>query len=103
MHVAEIEQGAVVEDGQPDAVADRRVTDVEVAAPFALAVEAGADLAIGGDAQRADERRDRPGELVAEVQRAVARGAAGTGAVAEDLGGVSAGQLGPARRFAERA
>ena len=39
------------------------LADVEVAAPFALAVEAGRHLAVRGDAERADERRDRPGDV----------------------------------------
>src|SRR5262249_20221304 len=37
-----------------------------------------------------------------EVQRAVTRGAAGTGRVPENLRRVVAGEFGPARRFAER-
>ena len=71
--------------------------------PFALAVEAGADLAIRGCTQRAHERRDRPRKPVAEVQRPVAHGAARAGFVAEDARGVVGRQLRPARRFAQRA
>src|SRR5207249_933623 len=60
-------------------------------------------LAVGGDAEGADERRDRPAQLVAEVQGAVAGGAAGAGRVAEDLRRVLARQLRPARRFPQGA
>ena len=102
--VAEVEEGPPeVVDRQVNAVAGGDVADVEIAAPFALAVETRRDLAVGGDAKRADERGDRPGDLAVEMEGAVAGSAGGTGRVLEDLGGVIAGQFRPARRFAERA
>src|SRR5262249_22969854 len=103
VHIAKVKERAGVEDREHDAVAGGRVTNVEVAAPGALAVEARRHLAIRGHAERADERRDRPGEPIVEMQRAVARRTAGAGRVAEDARRVVAGELGPTRRFAERA
>ena len=66
--VAQVEASPLVEDRQEDPVAGRHVADVEVAAPLALAVDAGGHLAVGRDAERADERRDRPRALLVEVQ-----------------------------------
>ena len=50
--VAEIKKSAGVENGQEDAVSWADVADVEVAAPFALAVEAGRHLALRRDKSR---------------------------------------------------
>src|SRR5439155_15438374 len=75
MDVAEVEESAGMMDRQIDAIAHRNVANIEVAAPIALAVEAGGDLAVGGDADGADERRDRPGDFAVEVEGAVAGGA----------------------------
>src|SRR5262249_57397676 len=86
---------------QQDAVARAHVADVEVAAPLALAVQAGRHLALRGHAQRAEERRDRPGKALAGVQRAVACRAAGSGRVPEDLGPVLPRHFRPARGLAE--
>ena len=61
--IAQVKASPLVEDRQIDAVARRDVADVEVAAPFALAVEAGGHLAVGRDPERSDERRDRPGPI----------------------------------------
>ena len=60
MHVAQIKQCAGMEYRQQYAIARGHVANIEVAAPFALAVEAGAHFAIGSHAQRADKRRERP-------------------------------------------
>src|SRR5262249_37670206 len=99
--VAKVEASTGVMDRQEDLVAWRDVTNIEVAAPLPLTVEAGTHLPIGGDTEGADERRDRPGDAIVEADGPVAGGAAGARGVVEDSGGVVARELGPARRFAE--
>src|SRR5262249_14062232 len=66
-------------------------------------VEARGHLAVGADAQRADEWRDRPRQPFAEVQHTVHRRAARAGRVLENLRRVLAGAVGIARRLAQRA
>ena len=90
-------------DRQIDAIADGDIANIEVAAPFALAVEARCHFAIGSDADGTDEGRDWPGDCAVEVEGAVASCAARARCVLEDLGGVFAGQFGPTRQFASRA
>jgi len=91
VHVAKIEERSRMKDGQENAIAGRDVADVEIAAPLTLAIQTRAHFAVRSDAERADERRDRPGNLVAKVKRAIARAAAGAGRVAEHLGRVILG------------
>ena len=90
--------------GRPagDPVPRGDVADVEVAAPFALAVDAGRHLAVGRDAKRADERRDRPRTFASKCSVPSRIVPLGPGRVAEDLGRVFARELGPARRLAQR-
>ena len=81
---------------QVNTAADGHVADVEVTAPGALAVDAGADLALRGDADGADERRDRPRHGIAELHRAVAHRAAWPGVMLENLCRVVFGHFSPA-------
>src|SRR5262249_61506638 len=60
MHIAKVEKRTGMVDGQQDAVAGAYVADVEVSAPFALAVQASRHFTVGCDAQCSDERRNRP-------------------------------------------
>ena len=92
VNVAEIEEAAGMKYRQKDAIAGTHVAYVEIAAPFALTVEAGADFAIRRDAKRTDERRDRPRQAVVEVQDAVV--------MAKNARGIVPRQFRPARRFA---
>src|SRR5436190_12409129 len=87
---------------QVNAVAGRRVADVEVAAPFALAVDARRHLTVRRDAERADEWRDRPGDPLVEAERPVAHRTARARRMPEDAGRVVAGELRPPRRLAQR-
>ena len=59
--VAQVEPATLMIDRQVDAMAGADVADVQVAAPVALAVQAGRDFSIRRHADRANERRDRPG------------------------------------------
>ena len=100
--IAQVEARALVEHGKVDPVSRRDVADVEIAAPLALAVEARRHLALGRDPDGADERRDRPADPVAEVERAVAGRPARARGVAEDLGRVALGELRPSGGLTER-
>src|SRR5262245_51858450 len=87
---------------QQDAVTDRHIADVEIAAPFALAIDAGGHLPIGRHADGADKGRDRPGNALVEMENTVAKSAARSRRVAEDLGGVIRRQFRPAGGLPQR-
>src|SRR5208283_2065882 len=95
MDIAEVEKRSRVQHREKAPVARSDVADIEVAAPFTLAVQAGGDLAIGRHSQGDDEGSQRPRDAFVEVQGAVAVGAARAWSVAKDPGGVVGGQLGP--------
>src|SRR5260370_13675778 len=86
--IAEVKEGARMMDRQVDAIADGDIANIEVAAPFPLAVEAGGDFPVGSDADRAVKRLDRPGDFAGKVEGAVARRAARAGGVLKDLRGI---------------
>ena len=67
VHVADVEERAVVIHVQEDLAASRDIAAVEVASPRPLRDERRLGLVLGGDADRAHEGRDRKPE--AAVQR----------------------------------
>ena len=74
--IAQREERAGMMDREMDAIAGRDIPDVQVAAPLALPVDTGEHFAVRRNAERADEGRDGPGDLIAEAHRAVAHRAA---------------------------
>ena len=92
-----------MEDGQQNPVAGCHIADIKVPAPFTLSIQAGRHFTVGADTESSNERRDRPLNLVAEVQSPVAGRSAGTGCVLKDLGRVFAREFRPASGFAQGA
>src|SRR5882672_9103702 len=58
--IAQVEKAARMKDGQLDAIPHGHISNVEIAAPFALSVDAGSHFALRRDADRSDKRRNRP-------------------------------------------
>jgi hypothetical protein len=50
MHITEVEQRSGMEDWQVNPIARRHVANVEISAPFALAINTGGYFAVGSDA-----------------------------------------------------
>src|SRR5262249_35746476 len=96
VNIAEVEERSRVKNRQQNSVARRHVADVEVAAPFPLAIETRGHLTVGRDAESSNEGRDRPRETLAEVESAVTRGATGTGCVTKNPGRVVPRKFRPA-------
>ncbi len=61
-------------------------TDVEVASPLTLTIEAGRYFTVGHDPESADKRGDRPGPFMVKVHQTVVGCTARARCVSKDLG-----------------
>ena len=103
MDVAEVKEPACVKHRKMYLATGRDVPYVKVATPSALAVDAGGHLALGGDTERADEGRKRPGNAVVEPECAVPHGATWARGMLENHGCVLLRDTGPVGGLAKRA